>query len=203
MRIDPGATPEIEAAFAAAQARTRASLCCVVAESSADYALAPMLGLAALALATPWPLLIFTALSPSRIFSIQLAVFALGLGLLSLASVRAALAAHAHRRSACYRAAIVQFAQRGLGHAEDRSGVLLYISLTERYARVVADAGLDAHIPHAVWRGLIAELGAGLRAGDANSALQTAAARMGELLAPVFPAKAGAEAPHSKRFHLM
>ncbi len=203
MRIDPNAAPEIEAAFAAAQARTRASLCCVVAESSADYALAPALGVAALALATPWPLLVFTALSPGKVFVIQLAVFALGLGLLSLTSVRAALATRTHRRSACYRAAIVQFAQRGLDRGEERNGVLLYVSLTERYARIVADAGLDAHIPHAVWRGLIAELGAALRAGDAKGALQGAAARMGELLAPGFPRVAGEEAPHSKRFHMM
>ena len=203
MRIDPNAAPEIEAAFAAAQARTRASLCCVVAESSADYALAPALALAALALATPWPLLVFTVFSPRVIFLIQLAVFALGLGLLSLTSVRAALASRAHRRSACYRAAIVQFAQRGLDHGGERSGVLLYVSLTERYARIVADRGHDAHIPHAVWRGLIAELGAALRVGDPKNALQTAAARMGELLAPVFPAIPGEEAPKIKRFHLL
>lgn len=203
MRIDPGARPAIEAAFVAAQARTRAPLCCVVAESSADYALAPALGVAALALATVWPLLIFTALSPMAVFIIQLVVFALGLGLLSFTPVRAALASDARRRSASHRAAIVQFAQRGLNRAEERCGVLLYVSLAERYVRVVADVGLDAHVPHAVWRGLIAELGAALRAGDAKNALQSAAARMGDLLAPVYPRVAGDEAPQSQRFHML
>ena len=44
MRIDAAAAREIEAAFAAAQARTRAPLGCVVAESSADYALGARAG---------------------------------------------------------------------------------------------------------------------------------------------------------------
>jgi putative membrane protein len=130
-------------------------------------------------------------------------VFALGLGLIASTPVRAALAPRSHRRSACYRAALVQFAQRGLDRAHERNGVLLYVSLTERYARVVADVGLDAHIPHAVWRGLIAELGAALRVGDASGALQSAAGRLGELLAPVYPATPGEERPQSKRFHVL
>ena len=139
MRIDADAAREIEAAFAAAQARTRAPLACVVAESSADYALAPALGAAVLALAAPWPLLAFAALTPAHIFLLQLLVFALGLCVVGFTSVRARLASRARRNSACYRAAVVQFAMRGLDHGAERNGALLYVSLAERYARIVAD----------------------------------------------------------------
>ena len=201
MRIGAAAARDIEAAFAAAQARTGAPLACVVADCSADYALGPSLGAAALALATPWPLIVFTNLSAIHVFAIQLAVFALALAVLAFGPVRAALASRARRRSACHRAAMVQFALRGLDRAAARNGVLLYVSLTERYARVVADAGLE--IAPEAWRGLIDDLGAALRSGDGAAALTRAAQRMGDHLAQVFPATPGASAPIAKRFHML
>jgi putative membrane protein len=201
MRIDPKAAREIEAAFAAAQARTAAPLACVVADCSADYALGPSLGAAALALATPWPLIAFADLPAVHVFAAQLAVFAVALAVLAFAPVRAALASRARRRSACHRAAVVQFALRGLDRAAARNGVLLYVSLTERYARVVADTGLE--IPQETWRALIAQLAQGLRSGDAVAALTGAAERMGDLLAEVFPAIPGASASSAGRFHML
>ncbi len=201
MRVDATAAREIEAAFAAAQARTDAPLACVVADSSADYALGPSLGAAAVAVATPWPLLAFTSLSAIHVFLAQLVVFAVGLGVLAFAPARVKLASRARRRSACHRAAVVQFALRGLDHAPKRNGALLYVSLSERYARVIADVGLE--IPQEAWRELIDELCASLGSGDARAALQTAARRMGDLLAQVFPAIPGGEGPRPKRFHLL
>jgi putative membrane protein len=201
MRIEAGAAHEIDAAFAAAQARTGAPLVCVVADNSADYALGPSLGAAALALATPWPLIAFSDLSTIHIFAIQLAVFALALAVLAFGPVRAALASRARRRSACHRAAVVQFVLRGLDRAPARNGALLYVSLTERYARVVADVGLE--IPQEAWRGLIDEFGAALRADGAEAALKRAAQRMGDHLAQVFPAIPGEGAVIAKRFHML
>ncbi len=201
MRLDAAAVQEIEAAFAAAQSRTRAPLGCVVAEASADYALGPVLAAAALAMFAPWPLLAFTALSPGRVYLIQLALFAVLLAALAFAPVRAALASRERRRSACYRAALVQFSRLGLAHAPERNGVLLYVSLTERYARIVADVGLQ--IPQEAWRAAIADLTAALRAGDSKAALVAAARRMGELLNPHFPPTSDGRAAKAKHFHLL
>ena len=199
MRIDPAAAREIEAAFAAAQSRTSAPLFCVVAETSADYALGPSLTASALALIAPWPLIAFTTLPAARIFLIQLVLFALLLAVLAFAPVRVALASRVRRRSACYRASVVQFARFGLAHAPQRDGALLYVSLTERYARIVSEAA----IPQEAWRGVIADLGAGLRKGETAAAFKSAASRMGDLLAPQFPAVPGAEKPKVRRFHML
>ena len=201
MRIGAAAAHEIEAAFAAAQQRTAAPLICVVAHSSDDYALAPSLGAAALALATPWPLMAFTDLSAIHVFAIQLAVFAAALAVLAFEPTRAALASRARKRSACHRAAFVQFALRGLDRTPARNGALLYISLTERYARVIADVGLE--IPQEAWRGLIDEFGAALRTDGADAALKRVAQRMGALLAEDFPAIPGVTQPKSKHFHTL
>jgi putative membrane protein len=201
MRIDAAAAREIEAAFAAAQARTRAPLVCVVAESSADYALAPALGAAVLALAAPWPLLAFAALTPAHIFLVQLVVFALGLGAVAFTPVRARLVSNARRNSSCHRAAVVQFAMRGLDRGTERNGVLLYVSLAERYARVVADMG--SQVSQEAWRELIADLCMTMRGGESPTALKTAAERMGDLLGQAFPASPEQNAPKAQRFHVL
>jgi putative membrane protein len=200
-KLDKDAAREIEAAFAAAQAKTRAPLGCVVADASADYALGPALAAAALAMFAPWPLLAFTTLSPGRIYLIQLALFAVLIGALAFAPVRAALASRQRRRSAGHRAALVQFARLGLSHAPERNGALLYVSLTERYARIVADVGVE--VPQEHWRAIIAEMGAALRRGEAKAALIAAAARMGDLLARDFPAIPGGYVERGKRFHML
>jgi putative membrane protein len=193
---------EVEAAFLAARAKTRAPLQCVLAESSASYALLPVLIAAGVALAAPWPLLWLTPLPPERVYLIQLALFAILLALAAWTPVRVALATSAHKRSASHRAALTQFALRGLDRAPDRNGVLLYVSLSERYARIVADAGFDARVSQAEWRTVIDALGAAMRRGEREAALKSAAVTLGEVLAQRFPSEAG-QKPTGEVFHIV
>ena len=90
---------------------------------------------------------------------------------------------------------------RGLDRGAERNGALLYVSLAERYARIVADMG--SHVPQEAWRALIAELCATLRAGESQRGLQSAAERMGDLLGQDFPATPDQEAPKAQRFHML
>jgi len=200
--LTPDAQREIEAAFLAARAQTRAPLQCVLAESSASYALRPALIAAGVALAAPWPLLWLTPLAPERVYLIQLAVFAILLALAAWTPFRVALAARAHKRSAGHRAALTQFALRGLDRAPERNGVLLYVSLSERYARIVADAGFDARVSQAEWRAVIDALGAAMRRGEREAALKSAAAKLSEMLARHFPAEVG-QKPTGEVFHIV
>ena len=201
--LNSQARREVETAFAAAQAQTRAPLQCVLAQTSADYALFPVLGAAVLALAAPWPLLWLTTLAPERIYLLQLALFAVLATLIAWTPVRVALAAPAHKRSAGHRAALTQFALRGLDRAPERNGVLLYVSVSERYARLVADAGFDKRVSQAEWRAVIDDLGAAMRRGEREAALKSAASSLGELLALHFPAAEGDAPPRGEPFHVM
>jgi putative membrane protein len=203
MRLSPETTKNIEAAFVAAQARTRAPIVCVLAESSADHALIPVLVAALIALAAPWPLLALTSLAPQHVYLIQLALFLLALALVAWTPLAMALVPRARGHAAGHRAALVQFGLRGLHRAPERNAVLVYVSLAERYARVVADAGLDGKLSQADWRGLIDELVAAMRRGEPEAALRGAAARLVELLGPHFPALAGAEPPRGPHFHAL
>ena len=202
MPISPQAQRDVEAAFVAALTKTSAPLECVVAESSADYALFPVMVAALAALAAPWPLLWLTTLAPERIFLLQLLLFAVLAGLIALTPVRVALATRAHRRSAGHRAALTQFALRGLDHAPQRNGVLLYVSVSERYARIVADVGYADRVSAQEWRGVIDELCAAMRRGEREAALKSAASSLSALLARHFPAEAQVK-PKADPFHVV
>ena len=46
------------------------------------------------------------------------------------------------KRAAAYRLATEQFVVRGIARKKDRSGILIFVSLAERYARIIADEGV-------------------------------------------------------------
>ena len=192
----------IEAALRAAQARCGAPVVCVLARASANYELPPAIWSAVIALAAPWPLLFFTDLAAERIFIAQLAIFLVALALLSLPGARHRLTPRAARRAHAHRAALEQFVIRGVTHCAERNGVLIYVSLAERYARIIADDGAAKAIGQNEWRAIVDRLTADMKAGAAARALVGAATRCGDLLAQHFPGRESAP-PHSQRFHVI
>ena len=193
----------VEAAFEAAQARTRAPLVGVLAAASSDYAFMPLLWSGLLALATPWPLLMFTRLSAERIFLLQIVVCLVAMAVLSLAPLRVRLAPRRARRAHAHRAALVQYSVRGLDHTSEHAGVLIYVSLAERYARVIADEGACRVVGAAQWQRVVDALLADMAAAGTARAMTNAAARCADLLAPEFPADPAVGAAPRQRFHLV
>jgi putative membrane protein len=96
------------------------------------------------ALALPWLLVGLTALPVLPILSLQLALFTGLAGLLCLPRVRVALLPAAPRRALAERTALEQFMLRGVGRTEGHTGVLVFVSLAEHYARMVADEAIAA-----------------------------------------------------------
>jgi putative membrane protein len=203
MAITPQQQAEIEAAFNVAQLRTQAPIVCVLAQTSGNYEFAPLAWSGALALLTPWPLLIFTQLSAQRIFVAQLLVCLVASVILSLAPQRILLTPARVRRANAHRAGLVQFSVRGLERAPERNGVLVYVSLAERYARILAaDAAAEA-IAQSQWQKLVDTLVAELRDRDPATALTGVAAGCAALLAPIFPTVPDG-APHPRQhFHIV
>jgi putative membrane protein len=193
----------IEAALRAAQARAGAPIVCVLARASAPYETAAIIWSALVALAAPWPLLFFTDLPAERIFIIQLAIFLVGLAILSAPGVRQRLTPVALRRSHAHRAALEQFVLRGVAHGAERNGVLIYVSLAERYARIIADEAAARAIAQGEWRGIVDRLTADMKSGAAAEALIGAATRCGDALALHFSPRADAAPPVAPRFHMI
>jgi putative membrane protein len=200
MVLDPDAAARVEAAFDAAQVKTRAPLVCVLASASASRDPEFLLGACILALATPLPLLLFTALSAHRIYIAQLLVAILAAVVGSLPPVRRWLVPKRLARSACHRAALAQFVLRGIDRS--RCGALVYVSLSEHYIRIVPAEDAARVVSHEQWQAAVNDALGPLAAGSTESALTGLAERCGDILAAPFPPGAPAD-PARQRFHMV
>jgi putative membrane protein len=177
----------VSTAIHAAEAKSSGEIVCVLAQASSDATALPILIAALVALALPWAMVAFTAMPVSGILLLQVAVFFVLAVLLSLPPVRVALVPRAARRAKAHRAAMEQFMIRGVSRTKDRTGILIFVSLAERYARIVADEGIAARVPQSEWQGAVDALVAHMRHGHIGEGFITAIERCGKVLEQHFP----------------
>lgn len=181
----------IAAAIRAAEARTSGEIVCVLAQSSAQPGALPVLIAAIVALALPWLLISFTEFAVERILLLQALVFVLLSVLLLLPPISTALIPRRARRAAAHRAAAEQFVVRGIARKKDRSGILIFVSLAERYARIVADEGIAARVSQAEWQAAVDVLVVQMRAGQIADGFIEAIGACADVLAAHFPRTPG------------
>lgn len=196
----------IEAAITLAEARTNGEIFCIVAtrkEAHTDTTLAVaalaafLVPFVALLLGfQPWTLgqdaWASGPVSPYRavatfLFS-ELAVFALTVAIVSMTSLHRRLTPARVRHAHLHQLAQDQFLARGLQETPDRTGVLLMASPAERYAEVIADAGIYAKVSPEHWKQTVAALTDAARKGDLIGGFERAIALAGTVLAQHFPA---------------
>jgi putative membrane protein len=173
----------VSAAIRAAEKSTSGQIVCVLARSSSAYAHIPILWSSLLALFAPWPLIYFTQWSVQRIFLVQLTVFIVAGLVFSWMPLRLALVPRALQRARAHRAALEQFMVRGISRTGNRCGVLIFVSLAEHYARIVADEGITAKVQQTEWRAAIDALTAHMRDGHIGAGFTAAIERCGAVLA--------------------
>lgn len=83
------------------------------------------------------------------------------------------------------------FYKHGLHQTQGRTGVLIFVSLLERRVEVLADKGINDHVPAGTWDGLVSGIIEGIKTGQATDAICAAIAKCGVLLAQVSPAGSG------------
>ena len=142
----------IAEAIRRAEEKTSGEIVCVLARRSSDYAFVPPLWGAFIALASPWPMLLFTEISPREIFAAQIAIFIVATLVVSWGPARFLLTPRVVKRARAAREAIEQFFSRGVASTKGRTGVLIFVSCAERYARIVADEAIAAKISDDEWQ---------------------------------------------------
>jgi putative membrane protein len=180
----------IAQAIHSAEEKTSGEIVCVLAKTSSHNTAMPVFIAAAAALAAPWLFMAFTAMTVQRILSLQAVVFFVLLFILSLPSIRVALLPRKTRRAIAHRVAMEQFISRGLGRHK-RSGILIFVSLAERYARIIADDEIAKRVPQSQWQSAVDALIAHMRDGRIADGFVVAIERCGEELARHFPRTAG------------
>jgi putative membrane protein len=177
----------ISSAIRASEARTTGEIVCVFARSSSDDAVGmPVMLAAVLALTVPW-LLMLTDVSLQLMLSLQVLAFFALVAVLCLPRVRVALLPRATRRAIAHRTAMDQFVSRGIARTRDRTGILIFVSMAERYARIIADEGIAGRVSQEEWQGALDTLKGHMREGHIADGFVTAIDRCGAVLAAHFP----------------
>jgi putative membrane protein len=191
----------IRAAVEAAESKTAGEIFTVVAGRSDDYRIVPLLWATLAALLVPLPILLVSYFSnpwtypgdegagwPALwVYLLQLAVFVFLAILLSLPPIRVLVVPRSYKDDRAHALAVDQFLAHGLHMTEARTGVLIFVSIAERYAEIVADSAIAKKVDQAVWDGAMANLLAEIRAGRLTEGLIAAVGETGAVLAEHFP----------------
>jgi putative membrane protein len=177
----------ISAAIRQAETFTAGEIFCVIARHSSDYRLVPLAWAAAVALLVPLPLIYLTSAPAEVIYLAQLAVFLATALILSHPKLRFHIVPRQVRHDRAHAEAMRQFFAQGLDKTEHRTGVLIFASEGERYAEIVADAGINDKVSAQVWNDAVEALVTAIRAGRPADGFLAAIERCGAVLAAHFP----------------
>jgi len=186
MMTEPDIRRVVEA-IRAAETKTSGEIFCVVTHASGSYQLVPIAWAALLALCVPLLLITLTPWPAGTIYLLQLVTFIAAAAILSLPAIRFRIVPKQalHRRA--HIEATRQFLAQGLHLTERRTGVLIFASIAERYAEIVADAGINAKVQAEFWDGVIFAMLAAIKADRPADGFVAAVERCGVILAQHFP----------------
>jgi putative membrane protein len=213
--LKPADLTAIEAAVREAEKRTTGEVYCLVAEESSDYGETPIAWAAGVALLAPALLLLggvhvtlpdlfqdWTAAQMSQVaesaarhaligtIALQAVLFVATAILVALPPVRRALTPPGLKRDRVRRRAQEHFLAKNLSATRERTGVLIFVSLHERMAEIIADEGIAEHVPPHVWDRAMAALTEGLKRGEPAAGFAAAVGLCADILAERFPARA-------------
>ena len=177
----------IAEAIRAAEEKTAGEIFCVIAHACGDYRLVPIAWAALVALAVPVPLIYLMARPAGIIYLLQLAAFIVVALVLSLPMIRFRIVPKRRMRTRAHAEAMHQFLAQGIHLTEHRTGVLIFASVAERYAEIVADSGINAKVQPDVWSKAVAAMISAIKDGRPGDGFVAAVELCGEQLARYFP----------------
>ncbi|HEU0159025.1 MAG TPA: TPM domain-containing protein [Hyphomicrobiaceae bacterium] len=188
-------------AINAAERQTSGEIVAVIAGESASYAYAPFLWAALVALAVPFPLIFWTWWPIQHIYILQLVVFIALLLLFMYRPLRLSLVSQRVKKERAHRRAVEQFLAQNLHTTPSRTGVLIFVSVAERFAEIIADAGINEKVPEGTWQVIIDRLTKDIGDGQAVDGFVRAVEAVGGELARHFPP--GSHDPNAFANHLI
>ncbi len=191
--VQPSAQQRLKKAVQAVESRSCAEIVIAVRPWSMSFAGPDCAAGAVLAYAA----LLYTLFAPQVFGLLWIALMVpagFGLGYFlsrSLPSPRMRLAGSSRVQAAVRKAARATFVELGVSATQERSGVLVYVSLTERRCAVVPDVGVLARVPEAQWAKAAAAIESAVATHgvkeDGLAALCTAVEALGEVLEEPMP----------------
>ncbi len=170
------------------ESNCNAELVTVITRQSDEYYYIPVLWAALSALLLPGLIsLLDLPLNVGDTYLLQIAVFAVFALILSWPPIKFQVIP----KSVQYRRASLHahelFFIEGLHITENRSGVMIFVSLAERYVEIIADHGIAEKIEQGVWQDIVDEFIEDVRRGKTADGYRRAVDRCGVLLKEHFP----------------
>jgi putative membrane protein len=188
-------------AIASTERNTSGEIVAVIAADSGSYLHAPFLWAALAALAVPWPFIHWTWWPIQHIYLLQIGVFAVLCVLLMYEPLRLALVPRSVKQARAHRRAVEQFLVQNLHTTQGRTGVLIFVSVAERFAEVLADAAIHRKVPEDTWAAIVTDLTDHIGRGQAGEGFVRAIEAVGSHLAQHFPP--APRNPHELANHLI
>jgi len=187
--LSPADTEVVRAAVAAAERRTVGEILPVVVEHSDPHPGAEWLAALSFLLAGSSLLIAWLPFGhPAWLLLAQLAIGALGFGLArALPGLKRLFIVESRATAVAEEQAFQEFYRNGLHRTEKATGVLLFVSLLERRAIVMADEGIHGRVAPDFWAETNRAVLEGIRGGSLRDGLVTGVERVGERLAEHFP----------------
>jgi putative membrane protein len=184
---------KVSLAIKKAELLTSGEIVVIAARQSDDYIHVPIHIAAGAALAVPFIMPLLTRFFPWTtvplfwVFLTQFLVF-IGFALvLSLPVLRYFVTPKKLMHKYAHRNAAAQFLAVNTHGTHGRTGVLIFVSMLERYCEIIGDVAIASKVNHQTWQGIVNEMLPHLREGQLTDALVHAVHRCGHVLAQHFP----------------
>ncbi len=207
MRLTENEHARISDAITSAERTTSGEIFCVVTRRTDDYRAVPFAWAALAAIVLP-PLFLWLGFpdplwftsggwsdgghpAPRLIIalyaSLSALLFVAAFLITRLPAVLQLLTPRSLKRSAVHRAAVESFLSHGIHVTDNRTGVLIFLSLDDHVAEIVADEGIYARVEHDVWGDALDALLAEVRSDRIADGFIKAIGLCGTVLSAHFP----------------
>ncbi|MSR60958.1 MAG: hypothetical protein EXS08_00730 [Planctomycetes bacterium] len=192
--LSPADIEALHAALATAERRTVGEILPVVLERSDRHPGACWLAALTCVLLGSVGLELWLALSGAWLLLAQFALGALGYASArSLADFQRFFVSEGEAQRAAEEQALLEFQRHELARTAGRTGVLVFVSLFERRALVLADEGIHAKVGPEHWTRTNDRVLEGVRRGQLGAGLEAGIESAGAVLAEHFPSPDGAQ----------
>ena len=182
----------IEAAIAEAESHTSGEIVPILVRRSSTVGHVPLVSFTLLLLC------VFLSDLPARLAELGgpswawlgacwLLAGGLALGLSRLDAVQRLLTPRLDQMQQVDQRAEIEFYELEMSQTQDRTGILLFVSLMEHRAVVLADHSIAEKLDAEIWQELVDLMIQGVKRGDLAAGMTQAIQRCGELLSPHFP----------------
>ena len=183
---------QIVEAIRRVEANTKGEIVTVVTRQSDIYLYIPLLCATLLALAIPGLLFILPfEWAQNHSYLIQIITFLVLSLLFRWQPLTMKLIPKAVKRQRAHRVALEQFFRQNLHHTEQRTGLLLFVSVAERYVEIIADKGINDKVGQDQWSEIVASFITQVKDDQTCRGFLQAIESCGEILTEHFPIQPG------------